>query len=114
MTTITLKKINLHDFIILQNVVAQLRLTALNKLQNSKVDNEYMKNVLFVDISTILFFKLRMKIENQAKSLSNFKLKIHEAIILLQCCNDFESNNLFEKFITRKYFTEIHEQITNL
>lgn len=114
MTTIILKKINLQDFLILQNIVAQLRSKALSKLQNSKVDNDYMNNVLFVDIATILFFKIRSKIENQAKLFSNFKLKIHEAIILLQCCNDFESTNLFEKFITRKFITEIHEQITNL
>lgn len=114
MTTITIVEIDSQDFLVLQNVVAQLRLKSLNKLQNTKGDNEYLNNILLVDITTILFLKLRMKIENQAKSLSNFKLKIHEAIILLQCCNDYEPSNLFEKFITRKYFTKIHEQIINL
>ncbi|OXE99997.1 hypothetical protein BC749_108170 [Flavobacterium araucananum] len=114
MTTITLKKIDQEDFLILQNVVAQLRQKALNKLQNSKVDNAYFNNILFVDITTSIFFRIRTKIENQTKSFSNLKLKIYEAIILLQCCNDYESSNAKEKFISRKYFSQIHKHITNL
>ena len=114
MTTITLKKIELQDFLILQNVVTQLRLKAINKLQNSKVDDAYFNDILKIDVTTSLFFKLRTKIENQKNSLSNFKLKIYEAIILLQCCNDYVPRNALEKFITIKYLTEIHKQITNL
>lgn len=114
MTTVTLKKIDQEEFLILQNVVAQLRQKALNKLQDGKVDNDYFNNVLFVDITTSIFLRIRTKIENQTESFSNFKLKIYEAIILLQCCNDYEQNTEKEKFISRKYFSQIHKHITNL
>ncbi|WP_374173904.1 hypothetical protein [Flavobacterium tructae] len=114
MTTIRLKKIEQQDFLILQDIVAQLRQKSLNKLHNSKVNDSYFNNVLLVDVTTGLFFNLRTKIENQTKTFSNLKIKVHEAVILLQCCNDYEPRNALEKFIARKYLTEIHKQITNL
>jgi hypothetical protein len=114
MIAIKLKKIEYQDFVILQHVVSQLRLKRLEMLQNSIIDDAYFNNILTVDVATSLFFRLRMKIENDAKSFSNFRLKIYEAIVLLQCCNDYTASTEHEKFVTRKYFTEIHKQLVNL
>ncbi|MFH7013112.1 hypothetical protein ACHRV5_14690 [Flavobacterium sp. FlaQc-52] len=83
-------------------------------LQNSIINDAYFSNILTIDVATGLFFRLRMKIENKAKSFSTFSLKIYEAIVLLQCCNDYTASAEHEKFVVRKYFTEIHKQIVNL
>lgn len=114
MITVTLKKVDPQDFLILQNAVTQLRLKTLNKLQNTPVNGAYFNNVLIVDVTTSLFFKLRNKIENQTKLVSNLKLKIYEAIVLLECCIDNDSGNVHEGAVRIKYLNEIHKQITNL
>lgn len=114
MITIELKKMELQDLIILQKAVCQLRMKGLQALENNRVNDAYFNNILVVDVATSLFFRLRMKIEKQAKALLSFRLKMYEAVILLQCCNDYSGSNEHEKFITRKYFNEIHKQIVNL
>ncbi|MCV9929070.1 hypothetical protein OIU83_15500 [Flavobacterium sp. LS1R49] len=114
MKSITLKKIEVENFQILQSVVAQCRIKNLRVMQTIKYSDVYFNNMLTVDVSTNLFFRFRMKIENQHKPIFNLKLKIYEAIILLQCCNDYEARNEYEKFIVRKHYNEIYEQLINL
>lgn len=114
MSAIDLKKMELQDLIVLQKAVYQLRLKGLGVLENNKINDAYFNNILVVDVTTSLFFKLRMKIEKQTKALLSFRLKMYEAVILLQCCSDYNNSSEHEKFITRKYFAEIHKQIVNL
>ncbi|MBA0884938.1 hypothetical protein [Flavobacterium undicola] len=114
MKTIILKKNKLEDFLILQNVVAQFRTKKWDILHTNIYNDAYFNNMLAVDVATNLFFRLRIKIENQNKSFASFNLKIHEAIILLQCCNDYKAQHEDVVFIVRKYFNELHKQLINL
>jgi hypothetical protein len=114
MKTITLKKIKLEDFLILQNVAMQFRTKKWEILQTNTYSDVYFSDMLAFDIATNLFFRLRIKIENQNKSFLSFNLKIHESIILLQCCNDYKTQKENEIFTVRKYFNELHKQLINL
>lgn len=112
MKTVTFKKMEYTHYIILQNVIAKFRAEKLNGMDIEIYNDVYFNNMLAVDITTNLFFRFRTKIENQ--SFGTFKLKIHEAIILLQCCNDFKGQDDYVNVTVRKYSDEIHKQLINL
>lgn len=116
MKTITLKKVEIEHFGILQGIAFKSKNHARTILGNTNIYNDiYFNNLLILDVTTNLILRFRNKIENQTKKFGAVNLKIHEAIILLQCCNDFvDSQMTFEKNVVRKYLEEIHKQLINL
>jgi hypothetical protein len=114
MNTITLKKISFEDLLTLQKGVMQFVDKKTKLLPETINDYAFFDNLLSGDIASNLFFRFRIKIENKNKSIANLKLKIHEAIILMQCCNDYKSEHKEENFTSRKYLNELHEQLINL
>jgi hypothetical protein len=114
MKTITLKKISIDDLFILQSAVVKFRFEKSCLLKTEDFTNEYFNNLLILDIANYLILRFRNKIENQNKEFGTLKLKIHEGIILMQCCNDFEGKEEFEVNVGRKYLDEIHKLLINL
>jgi hypothetical protein len=114
MKTIILKKISFDDLLILQNIVMQFRSQKGDLLHTTIYNDAYFDNLLSADIAGNLFFRLRNKIENELKSFTNCKLKISEAIVLLQCCNDYKTAHKEVNIINRKFLNELHRQLINL
>lgn len=114
MNTITLKKIDYNNLLILQNVVMQFRTQKTDLLHTTIYNDAYFNNLLSADIAYNLSFSLRKKIENEHKAFVNFKLKINEAIILLQCCNDYKTAHKEINSIVRIYINELHRELINL
>jgi len=114
MNTITLKKISFEDLLTLQKGVMQFVEKKAKLLPMTINDYAFFDNLLSADIASNLFFRFRVKIENQSNSVTNLKLKINEAIILMQCCNDFKSVKEEENFASRKYLNGLHSQLINL
>ncbi len=114
MKTITLNKISFNDLLILQNVVTQFRTQKANLLHTTVYNNEYFNNLLIADIAYNLSFRLRHKIENEKKTFTNFKVKISESIVLLQCCNDYNTAFKEVNSVNRKFLDELHRQLINL
>jgi hypothetical protein len=115
MKTIILKKVEIGHLEVLQSMllecIVKKELLCMSKIYN----NDYFNNLLHADVCNKMWFNFRRKIENQSKKFGTVNLKIHEAVILLQCCNDFIDNQLpFEKNLVRKYHEEIHKQVINL
>jgi hypothetical protein len=114
MKTITLKKISFDDLLILQNVVIQFRTQKADLLHTTTYNDAYFNNLLSADIAYNLSFRLRSKIENEHKAFTNFKVKISEAIVLLQCCNDYKTAHKEVNSVNRKFLNELHKQLINL
>jgi hypothetical protein len=114
MNTITLKKISFEDLLTLQKGVMQFVDKKTKQLPVTIEDYAFFDNLLSADIASYLFFRFRIKVENESKYVANLKLKIHEAIILMQCCNDYKSEREDENFTSKKYLNELHKQLINL
>jgi hypothetical protein len=114
MKAITLKKIPVYDLLILQNVVMQFRTQKADLLRTTIYNDAYFNNLLSADIAYNLSFRLRNKLENVYKEFTNFKIKISEAIILMQCCNDYKTADKEVIIIVKRYLNELHKQLINL
>jgi hypothetical protein len=114
MKTITLKKIDFYDLLILQNVVMQFRTKKADLIHSRVYNDAYFNNLLSGDIASNLFFRLRIKIENETITFTKLKLKINEAIIFLQCCNDYKTADKEDSLIVKRYLNELHKQLINL
>ena len=115
MKTITLKKVEIEHFEILQCIAFQSKNSAWDiRMGTNNYSDAYFNSLITIDVANNLILRFRNKIENQNLKFSSIKLKIHEAIILLQCCNNFKEFNPLQKVIAMKVGNEIHKQLINL
>lgn len=56
-------------------------------LNENRTSNNFLSELLLVDISNILFTKMKDKIEKSTANHSNINLRVHEAIVLFEVCN---------------------------
>lgn len=114
MKNITLKKISFEDLLVLQNSTLQFRNQKTELLQTTNYNDAYFNDLLSADLASNLYYRFRHKIENENKESTNFKLKISEAIILLQCCNDYITSHKEVKITVYNYLSELHKQLINI
>ncbi len=84
-------------------------------LNENRMSDNFLSELLLVDVATILFAKFKDKLEKVSGKHYNINLRIHEAIVLLEVCN-FKNphRNDFVNYTMQSISTIIMQEIINL
>jgi hypothetical protein len=116
MKPISLKKMEVVEIEVLQQ--ALMNMLTYKNAYYSIVDtdsNEYYDTILLIDVLQKLYYNFRGKIEKTSKTTANLNLSCSEAVVILMCCNfDKSIRNDFEKFVTQKIGSLLHQQLISI
>lgn len=114
---IKLQKIEVTEIESLQNLLHNFISLTSHRIRVYVIGSEeYLNELLLLEISKKMFYTFRNKVEKGCnKNTRNITLSISEAVILFKCCTDAMFHfTPYEKYIQEKYKNELHKQLVNI
>ena len=114
---IKLQKIEVTEIESLQKLLCNfIALTSYRIGIYVRGSEEYLNDLLLLEISQKMFYTFRSKVEKGCnKNTRNITLSVSEAVILFKCCTDSMNNfTPYETYIQEKYKNELHKQLVNI